>query len=164
MVKIILLIVLLGPLLAKAQNGILILKKKSKFIHVFQTGEELDMETVYQQRFKGTITAIRHDSVFLDGQPWHFREIAAIHQVRLWSGLLLLGSALLITGGGILALETTFGLTQGESIAQWYSTSGLLAAGSLLVSGFFIRRAYSPNYRIGRKFRLEVLELGKSAH
>jgi hypothetical protein len=164
MLRIILLIALLNPLLAKTQNGILILKKRNKYIHIFHPGEELDMETVYKQRFKGTITAIRHDSVFLDAQPWHFKEIAVIYRVRLWSGLLLLGSALMITGGGILALETTFGLTQGEPISQWYSNSGLLAAGSLLVSGYFIRKAYYPNYRIGRKFRLQVLDLGQSGH
>src|SRR5882757_3871167 len=95
----------LFPFFAQAQTDILVLKKRGRHILSYTTGDKLTMETVYRQVFTGKITEMRHDSIFLDGQPWHYKEIANIRRVRMRSGFLMIGTGMMYAGGGFLVLS-----------------------------------------------------------
>jgi len=119
------------------------------------------METVYQQVFIGKITEMRHDSIFLDGQPWHYKEIANIRRVRMRSGFLMIGTGMMYAGGGFLVLSAVDGLYRGDQFKDWYTSAGLITAGVLVVGGYFLRKAFFIKYRIGRKYTLQYLVLKK---
>ncbi len=139
---------------AVAQRDMLVLQKNWRHIHTYSVGQELKIETIYQQVFQGTITAIRNDSIFINDIPFHYKEIAVIHRLRLWSGDLLFGMALMATGAGILVLGSVNGLIHENDINNWYNTSSLFIAGALIVAGYFLRKAYFIKYPIGKKFKL----------
>ncbi len=168
MQKLILLILCCVPFFTKAQNDVLILQKKGKHIRSYAVGSELDMETVYGQRFQGMITNIRHDSIFLDGQPWHYKEIAVIHRKRIKSDFLVFGTALMAVSGGILILGAVNGLYRKDPFNEWYTKSGLITAGIALAGGYLLRRSYYVRYPIGKKYALLYVDAGafnkKDAH
>src|ERR1700721_2121107 len=71
------------PLYSLAQSDdIVILKRHGANIKTYTQGLYFTMETIYDQWFDGTITAIRNDSVFLNGLPFHYKEISAIRRGR----------------------------------------------------------------------------------
>ena len=74
------------PFLAKAQTDLLILEKGGSEVKTYTTGLELNMQTIYDQWIEGTITDMRHDSVFLNGMPFHYKEIMAVRigHVNFW--------------------------------------------------------------------------------
>lgn len=145
--------------MVSAQNDVLVLQKKGKHIRSYTIGSELDMETVYNQRFQGTITNMRHDSIFLNGQPWHVNEIAMIHRLRTGSGFLVIGTALMVAGGGIIILGAVNGLYRGDKIGDWYTRSGLITAGIVTLGGYLLRRSYYIKYPIGKKYKLRYIEM-----
>jgi len=59
------LLICLVPFFSLAQTDVLELKKNGSNIRTYSPGMYLVMETIYDQWFEGTITAIRHDSVFV---------------------------------------------------------------------------------------------------
>ncbi len=149
---------------AVAQQDMLILQKNGRHIHTYAAGQELKIETIYQQDFQGVLTAIRNDSIFINDIPFHYKEIAVIHRLRLWSGDLLFGMALMVTGAGILALGSVNGLIREDNINNWYNTSSLFIAGVLIVAGYFLRKAYFIKYPIGKKFKLLYIPLSSELH
>jgi hypothetical protein len=141
----------LTPFLAGAQNDILSLEKRGKEVHSYRTGDPLSMETVYHQSFNGTITAMRHDSIFIDGKPWHYKEIAAIHRIRSGSDFLLFGTALMVAGGGIFVLGAVNGLYRGDPSRNWFTAAGLITGVVATIGGYLLRNAFYIKYRMGRK-------------
>jgi len=117
------------------------------------------MVTIYDQEFNGMITAMRHDSVFIDGQPFHYKEIAVIKRVRIRSGFLMIGSAMMAAAGGIIILGAVNGILRNDKPKDWYTNSALITAGTAAVVGYVLRKAFYINYRIGKKFKLEYLGL-----
>jgi hypothetical protein len=163
MLKAIVFITLLLPILVFAQSDIMVLKKRGKHIRSFTVGDKLDMGTVYGQSFQGTITAMRHDSIFLNGQPWHFLEIAVIRRVRIRSGFLMIGTGMMFAAGGILVLGAVNGLLRQDNVNEWYTQAGLITSGVLLVGGFTLRHAFYVKYRMGKKYRLQYIRVETKA-
>jgi hypothetical protein len=132
--------------------------RNEKHIISFTTGNQLDMETIYGQTFKGVITAMRNDSIFLNGRAWHYQEIAIIRRVRIRSGFLMIGTGMMAAAGGILVLGAVNGLIHNDNIGDWYTNAGLITSGILFVAGLTMRSAFFVKYKIGKKYKLQYVD------
>src|ERR1700761_8405694 len=81
-----------------AQNDVLVLQKRGMHLASYTVGDQLTFKTVYDQWFTGTIDALRHDSVYIMGQVFNYKEIAAIHNDK--AGNRGLGNTMMIAGAG----------------------------------------------------------------
>jgi hypothetical protein len=138
---------------------VLILEKNGENVKTYATGMSITMETIYHQWFDGVITAIRHDSIFVNDYPFHYKEIATIKKERRGLNYEADGYILMIAGGGVLLLNAVNGAYRGDNAKTWYSSGSFITAGSLLVGGFLLTRLRSRDYHIGKKFTLEYLAL-----
>lgn len=157
--SVIIFIFFLIPFFTKAQTDLLVLERRGAQVHTYTNGDELDMETIYHQRFLGTITELRHDSVYINGQAFHYKEIAIVHRTRDKSGLLLLGTGMMVAGGGLFILGAVNGLVRGDQSSSWYTSGGLITGAVLIGGGYLARRAYFANYHLGGRYKLNYLEL-----
>ena len=64
------------------QNDVLMLEKKGDRLQTYGAGSSITFKTVYNQWFSGTIELLRHDSLFMNGQIFHYKEITAINIER----------------------------------------------------------------------------------
>jgi hypothetical protein len=158
--KTIVILFFLFPFLASAQNDLLVLVNKGMQVKTFTPGLELNMQTIYNQWFDGTITDMRHDSVFVNGMPFHYKEIAAIRISHVNFGNTVLADGMMVAGGGIFVLGAVNGLNRGDSSNQWYTGSGLVTGAALLVVGYLLTRTRAKTYKIGNKYKLDYLALG----
>ena len=153
------LLALLIPLFGFSQSDLLMLNKNSAHELTFATGMHFNFETTYQQWFEGTITAIRHDSVFVNGMPFHYKEIKTVRRERTKLNYQTDGTLLMIAGGGVLLLGAVNGLYRGDPANSWYTTTSFIVAGTLLAGGFILTRLHYKKYPIGKKYSLQYLEL-----
>ncbi|HEX9514473.1 MAG TPA: hypothetical protein VF939_28465 [Puia sp.] len=149
------------PFFTQAQTDVLILKKRGMEVRTYTIGSELMMKTIYNQWFQGSITNMRHDSIFINGLPFHYKEIAGIRTTHLNFGNTLLPGFMMVVGGGTFVLGAVNGLYRGDKSKDWYTTSGLISGGVLLVGGYLLTKTRVKNYRIGGKFTLDYLVIGR---
>lgn len=155
-----LLFLYLLPFFSLAQSeDMLILKRNGANLKTYTQGLYFTMETIYDQWFDGTITAIRNDSVFLNGLPFHYREISAIRRERTSLNYTADGTILMLAGGGLLLIGCVNGILRGDELRDWYTPANLIIAGTLLAGGFLLRNAHFKKYVLGRKYTLEYFAL-----
>jgi hypothetical protein len=147
------------PFVTKAQTDILVLKKRGALVHTYTVGEALTMETIYHQWFNGTITELHHDSVYLDGMPFHYQEIRTIRRTHYNFGNTVLPYGMIAAAAGILVLNAVNGAYRHDKASTWYTHSAIVTGISLLVGGFILTRTTRSTYRLGHKFKLDYLEL-----
>ena len=148
------------PFLAEAQTDLLILGSGGREVRTYTTGTDITMKTIYDQWFDGTITDMRHDSVFVNGLPFHYKEIAAIRIVHTNFSNTVLSAGMMVAGGGIFVLGAVNGLYRGDKSKDWYTASGLFTGAALVTVGFLLTKTRKSVYRIGGKYRLDYLVLG----
>jgi hypothetical protein len=159
MKEVFLLICLFASVSVYAQTDVFVLEKKGENVKTFAAGTEIALETVYQQWFEGTIEAIRHDSVFINGIAFHYKEIAAIRLNRNKLNYRTDGTLLMAAGGGVLVLGAVNGLYRGDPAKSWYAPASYITAGGLLLLGYLILRSANKTYTLGGKYTLEYLAL-----
>ena len=141
------------------QTNVVILEKNGANVKTYAAGMNITFETIYHQWFDGVITAIRHDSVFINDYPFHYKEIATIQAERKSLNYTEDGVLLMVAGGGVLLLGAVNGAYRGDNAKTWYSSGSFITAGALLVTGFLLTRSRYKNYHLGKKFTLEYLAL-----
>lgn len=147
------------PFLTKAQTDILVLKKRGMHVHTYTTGSELIMRTIYDQWFQGNITDMRHDSIFINGLSFHYREIATIQKMRINFSNSVMAAGMMVAGGGIFVLGAVNGLYRGDKSKDWYTSSGLITGAALLAGGYLLTKTRYKKYPLGGKYKLEYLVL-----
>jgi hypothetical protein len=100
MKKIVLAVLFFIPLIACCQSDVLLLQKNGRNIKTYAPGEPIIFETIYQQWFSGTLTALRNDSVFINYIPFHYHEIKTMRVERTRLNYAGDGSLLIIAGVG----------------------------------------------------------------
>jgi hypothetical protein len=156
------LIIFLIPVFAIAQSDFVVVTKGGKHVQTYASGSKVYISTIYDQQFQGTITEIWHDSIFIDGMPFHYREIASFKRAKLFSGFLMMGTGLMIAGGGFIVLSAINGALRGDQFKLWHTTAGLITVGAFEVAGYIIRKAFYVTYNIGKKYQLQYFALGKN--
>jgi hypothetical protein len=147
------------PLISSAQTDVLILQKNGSNIKTYAPGMDIMVQTVYDQWLEGTITDMRNDSVFINNNPFHVKEIAAVRKnfskLHLQTG----GTILIVAGVGVLALNVINGLYTNEPAGQWIKPSGWITAGAFILAGIIMKNARYTTYKIGKKYSLHYLNL-----
>jgi hypothetical protein len=143
-----------------AQTNVVILEKDGANVKTYATGMNITFETIYHQWLGGVITAIRHDSVFINDYPFNYKEIAAIRAERKHLNYSEYGVLLMIAGGGVLLLNAVNGAYRGDKANTWYTSGSFITAGALLVGGFLLTRIRGyKDYHLGKKYTLEYFAL-----
>jgi hypothetical protein len=142
-----------------AQTDVIVLEKKGENVKTFAAGMDITMETIYQQWFQGTIALIKHDSIFINGSVFHYKEIAAIRTDRKHLNYQADGTLLMAAGGGVLLLGAVNGLIRHDNINAWYTTTSYITSGALLLLGYLCLRSTYKTYMLGKKFTLQYLAL-----
>src|ERR1700753_4284115 len=90
------------PFLSRAQHDVLALEKNGMHVKSYAVADPLTFETVYGQWFTGTIDDLHHDTVYINGQAFSYKEIAALSREKnsLVSGKGA-GISAIIVGAGV---------------------------------------------------------------
>ncbi|HEX4851016.1 MAG TPA: hypothetical protein VFV08_09430 [Puia sp.] len=161
-----LLVFYLSPWITHAQNipktsndDVFILQKKGENIRTYATGLPFSMQTIYDQWFDGVITAIRHDSIFINNIPFHYNEIKTIRYQRTKLNYTTDGTLLIIAGGGVLLLGAVNGLYRGDEPKDWYKPASYITAAAFILTGILLIKSKYKKYPLGKKYTIHYLEL-----
>lgn len=160
MQKSLIIFLLIFPVLAKAQNDLLVLKKRNgAHVRTYTPGSVISVKTVYDQWLSGTITQMRHDTIWINGLGFDYKEIAEIRRstTAFWNTTLPFG--MIGSGAGIFILGAFNGAYRHDQAKDWYTKSGVITGAGLLVGGFILTRFHGKSYRIGRRFKLDYLQI-----
>src|SRR5579871_4590107 len=122
--KIVIVLLCLIPFLTRAQNDVLVLTKRGMHVRAYTIGDPISFETVYGQWFTGNIDDLRRDTVYISGQAFSYKEIAAIKCERMGVNNRTTGILLATAGAGLFAIGAFNGAKRGDAAKQWYTTSG----------------------------------------
>jgi hypothetical protein len=157
--KLVILLFFCIPFFAEGQTDLLILKKRGKQVYTYTVGSGLAMKTIYNQWFEGMITDMRHDSIMISGQAFHYKEIAAIRLSHVNFSNTVLSAGMMVAGGGIFVLGAVNGLYRKDSSKDWYTTSGLITGAACLVGGYLLTKTRVTTCNVGRKYQIDYLVL-----
>jgi hypothetical protein len=149
----------LYPFLAKAQTDLLILEHHGMQTRTYTIGTDIDMQTIYNQWFQGTITDMRHDSVFVNGLPFHYKEISTIRIMHSNFANTVLADGMMVAGVGGYVLGAVNGAYRHDAPKDWYTGSWLVTGAALIVGGFLLTRTRTRIYHIGKKYQLQYMVL-----
>jgi hypothetical protein len=152
------------PFWGHAQKDVLILQKNGMHVRAYAVGDELNFKTVYGQWLGGNIEDMYHDSIYIIGQVFHYKEIAAIRFTGRKNGNNYLGTMAIIAGGGFLAIGAVNGMLRKDASKDWYTTSGLVIGGALIGGGFLLTKFRSKDYNLGGRFKLQYLQISKERY
>ena len=147
------------PFVAIGQTDVLVLKKRGMHVRSYTVGDELTMETVYHQWFTGTITGMRNDTISINGMTFDYKEIAAIKRSHFNFGNTTLSTGMMASGAGIFLLGAVNGLYRHDQAKDWYTRSGVITGSALLVVGYLLTLTRTKYYRMGRRYKLDYLQI-----
>jgi hypothetical protein len=151
--------VLFSATATRAQTNLLILEKGEENLKTYSEGASIIFQTIYNQWFEGVITTIRRDSVYVNGFPFHYKEIATIKRERKSLNYEADGSILMAAGVGVVILGAVNGWYRGDNAGNWYTPTSYVTAGALLVGGYLLLKGRYKYYHLGRKYKLTFLNL-----
>ena len=157
--KTIAVLLFLIPLISFSQTDVLLLQKNGRNIKTYAPGQRIIFETIYQQWFDGTLTDLRNDSVFINGIPFHYNEIKTMRMERNKLNYFQDGTLLIVAGVGVLVLNTVNGLYRKDKPKDWFSASGWITAGALILGGILLKKSRIKTYPLGKKYGLHYLDL-----
>jgi len=144
-----------------SQQGFLFVKKGFHKKRVYTEGDVISLKLEDGSYRKGVITLLRNDTLFINRQPVYRPLIAEVLLEREYNKRLPDVRTMLLIGAG--AALTTAGLTLSKQakFEQALVASLVIGYGPLLIKhfgGLLIRSFIRKKFRIGKKFRLQVLD------
>jgi len=161
MLRVVILLFCLIPFFGRAQNDVLILQRRGMHVKAYTIGDQLTFKTVYGQWFTGNIEDMHHDTIYIVGQAFSYKEIAAIQRINTNINYGSIGTLMMVAGGGFMAIGAINGLLRHDPAGQWYTTSGYIIGGTLVGVGFLLSRVTAKNYNLGGRFKLQYLQISK---
>src|ERR1700722_11807043 len=157
--RIIILIICIFPIISYAQNNVLVLEKNNMHVKSFTIGDPMTFKTVYGQWFAGKIDDLRTNAVYISGQAFSYKEIAAIK--RDHSATKYWGVAAITVGAGVGVLNAFNGAYRGDKASTWFTTSGIILGSALVAGGIALVATPAKQYTLGGKFQLQYLQIGR---
>jgi hypothetical protein len=149
------------PFFCQAQHDVLVLEKRGMHVRTYTIGDPMTFRTVYGQWFDGTIDDLHRDTVFIAGQAFSYKEIAAISRVKTKWDNRVTGVTLMTAGVGLFAIGAINGGLRGDEAKEWYTTSGIIIGGALIAAGAIFLATSKKYYSLGGKFQLQYLQIGR---
>jgi hypothetical protein len=172
------------PLAGLAQTGgfdILILKKRTKTIAKYFSGQSITFYTTEGMPVTGQIEYIRNDSIFLinyslqriqraDGgvfidttgkfkMEFSLKNIGSFPAFRLKGKNLITDGSLFMLGGfGFLGLNLFNVIRDGDPPFGKDNLPNVLTGAGITAGGFLLKKAWPKRWFIGSKFSLQVLK------
>ena len=150
------------PFVSRAQHDILVLEKNGMHVRSYTIGDPMTFETVYGQWFTGTIDDLRHDTVYINGQAFSYKEIGALSKEKssLVSGKGA-GLSAIVVGTGVFVLGAVNGGIRGDRTKDWYTTSGIVLGSALIATGVVLIATARRYYKLGGRFKLQYMQIGR---
>lgn len=158
--KTLILVICLIPFFSQAQHDVLVLQRRGMHEQAYTIGDPMSFGTIYGQWFNGTIEDLHHDTVYIAGQAFNYNEIAVIRRSSK-AGWSQAGKYMMIVGGGLGVISVFNGLLRQDHPNEWFTTSGYIISGVLLVGGFLATEITPKNYKLGGRFKLTYLQITK---
>lgn len=155
---VIILLLYLIPVASHAQHDVLVLQKRGMHERAYTIGDPMTFRTIYDQWFTGVIEDLRRDTIYINGQAFSYKEIAAIKRDRSGRGW---GPALVAIGAGYLAIGAFNGAYRQDAAKDFYTRTDLIVSGALIATGAILMATKTKYYQMGRKYRLLYLQIGK---
>ena len=143
-----------------SQNGYLFVKKGYKKKKIYTEGSNIMLQLQDNFFLKGTITLLRNDTIFLNGQPVPVTDVKAVilnqkekrrFHINPQQILLITGGVALVTAGLTLSKQSGFG--------QALTAGLVIGYGPLLVSYISSKISFRrKKYIMGKKFHLQELD------
>lgn len=144
-----------------SQTGYLFVKKGFRKKQVYTEGDAINVKLKDGSYRQGIITLLRNDTVFINGQPVYRPYIKEVllkvkPQKRLpdTKTMLLIGAGAAITSLGLILSDT-------QNKTEALIAGPVIGFGPLLIKHFgsrLFRSLTRKKFRIGKKFRLQVLD------
>jgi hypothetical protein len=144
-----------------SQQGYLFVKKGFHKKRTFTEGDEINLKMEDGSYRKGVITLLRNDTIFINGKPVYRPLVAEVILERNRNKRLPDVKTLLLIGAG--AAITTAGLVMSKQadFEKAATASLVIGYGPLLIrhlGGTIMHTVKRKKFRIGKKFRLQVLD------
>jgi hypothetical protein len=156
MQRLLLIVSILCCLQAPAQKGFLFIKKNGKKVRTYPEGSFIQLKTV-GGIVEGYIILLRRDSIYLNGdRRLHYSQVKSILLPQKNSPLSFRNFMYTTLGVAV----STFGMTASE--AEPFNRaliSSVVLGYSPWVIGLIRKAIPRKQYRIGKKFRLQVFDL-----
>ena len=162
--KLFILFICLIPFFSQAQNDVLILQRRGMHERAYTVGDPFVFKTVYGQWFTGTIDDLRHDTIYIAGQGFHYNEIAVIMRTKSNFNWAAAGVAMMAVGAVWTGVSVVNGLLRQDHPNQWFTTGGYVIGGALLGGGLLLATLTGKYYKLGGKFKLIYLQITKDKH
>lgn len=150
------------PFISRAQHDVLELEKNGMHVRSYTIGDPMTFETVYGQWFTGTIDDLRHDTIYINGQAFSYKEIAALSKEKssLVTGKAA-GLSAIVVGTGVFVLGAVNGGIRGDRTKDWYTTSGIVLGSALIATGVVLIATAKRYYKLGGRFKLQYMQIGR---
>ena len=156
--SVIILVLYLIPVATHAQHDVLVLQKRGMHVRSYTIGDPMTFKTIYDQWFTGVIDDLRRDTVYINGQAFDYKEIAAVKRDKPGRGW---APALIGVGVGYLAIGAFNGAYRHDAAKDWYTKTDFIVSGALVATGAILMATKTKSYDMGRKYRLLYLQIGK---
>lgn len=159
--KVFILLICLIPVVCRAQHDVLVLQRRGMHVRAYTIGDQMVFKTVYGQWFNGTIEDLHHDTVFIAGQGFSYKEFTVIRRINTKIDWAQAGKLMMVVGAGFTAISVINGALRQDHPNQWFTTSGYVIGGVLLAGGFLLAEFAPKYYKLGSRYKLTYLQLTK---
>jgi len=157
---IVLLLLLFSPF-SFSQTGYLFVKKGIKKKRIYTEGDHINVRLQDGSYRKGTITLLRNDTIFIDGQPVYRPSIKEVLLKRKSPKPFPDTKTLLAIGGGAALTSAGLAISGQAKVGEALLAGPVIGYGPLVVKHFggrLFRSFIRKKFRFGKKFRLQVLD------
>lgn len=177
------LIVLTATGTAFAQTGPLLLQKRGRTVKTFFEGSHIEFLTRYKTPMQGIISRFKNDTLYirdfsiqksmssLGGVYFdtlyfpelgvHYRDIGYFRPEKNKATARRLGGFMQKAGVAWLLMNVINGALKQEPRREWLDTPNAILTGTLLAGGTALKIKAGKDWKIGRKYQLSMLDLGR---
>jgi hypothetical protein len=144
-----------------SQTGYLFVKKGFKKKKTYTEGDMINLKLKDGSRAYGMITLLRNDSIFVNGHPIPTHWVKEVLLKRKPKKSFPDGKTIAIIGAGAAMTSAGLGMSKQATWKEAIIAGPVIGFGPLLIKHFglrVLRVIPRGKFRIGKKFRLQVLD------